>query len=110
MTAKYVQSQLEQFEVKYPGCDYGEESWAIWDYREPGESYVVPGLGQVTLVDVQSSNGDGSAIWMVFEVHQGEHKGFYKLSGYYGSYGDGNSWEGPLQQVVPQQRLVTFYE
>jgi hypothetical protein len=60
---------------------------------------------QVVPVENFGGEGKGDDTWVVFQLGTQ----LFRKSGYYASH-YGTDWDGPLEEVRPVQKMVTFYE
>lgn len=63
--------------------------------------------GLIEYVDAKDGmEGGGEAIWVVFKL-DGK---LYRINGYYASY-DGSNWDdGPIEEVVAEEKVITVYK
>lgn len=98
--AVVVEALLKQFSRSKDYTDWGH-------YRNPevNESYDVPGLGVVYVVESIGGYEDGpSTLSLVFRAGDC----YFRKTGSYDSY-DGSDWDGPFEMVEPETRTVTAY-
>jgi hypothetical protein len=104
-----------------PGYDYKTSDggkWRAWRQRysdffknwEPKLYVTVPDLGRVRVAEQFGGEGQGDQYYMVFEVvFDDDTTRHFTINGWYASY-DGGYYDGPLVEVKPVQKVVTFYE
>lgn len=94
--------------------DVWHQGWDYWLYGNLGHGqWIELGADLVARVVYSSGGyeGDGEHLEMVFEVKDiitGETH-FYRKSGGYASFA-GTYWDGPFDEVFPQQKTITVYE
>lgn len=84
--------------------------WDVLAYKSDGHTFVVPGLGEVTLLAKNTSTHeemgeDRQEVFMVFEIGGR----FYKKLGFGDSYGE-IEWDGPFKEVVKTTKVVDTYD
>jgi hypothetical protein len=119
-TAKEVQSAIETYDSRFwdtghPNYDEELEDDGVqnvWDYfiydennRKP---VSVPGLGNVEYVDNGTELGQFSDKNTFVIVKVGDQ--FFKMEGWYDSWGGESGWEGPFYEVKQVEKTVTVWE
>ena len=96
--------------------DYELDSWDAWEEMDGRDPIPVPNLGLVSIAESFGGEGQGDQYYLVFRVELApvDENGFrdvkyFRVDGYYSSYA-GGEYDGPLYEVQPVERLVTFYE
>lgn len=70
----------------------------------------IPGLGTLKVIETFGGEGLGDQYWVVFSLTDGDgNTRLFRRNGYYASF-DGGYLDGPLLEVKPVDRMVTFYE
>lgn len=67
------------------------------------------GLGTVTLLDQFGGEGQGDDYWIVFSVESDGDTQIFRRNGYHASF-DGSYLDGPTQEVVQKEKLITVWE
>ncbi|MFF0498479.1 hypothetical protein ACFYU5_18885 [Nocardia aobensis] len=105
-----VKEALESYED-----EHGEGGWYFWKYEAPDSGVMIPGIGNVRVVDsVGGGEGSGEEMYLIFSVQpEGEKYAwnvkYYRKDGYYASF-DGSNWDGGFFEVKKVQRTVTLFE
>lgn len=89
-----------------------EKGWSeiAWNLRG-GKSLDIPPLGTITCPDSEAGReGGGENIYVVLKLTRPDGSEIlYRKTGYYMSY-DGSTWDGVMEEVIPYQKVTTFYE
>lgn len=83
-----------------------------WKAREvPNEPAIVPGFGRLIYVEgYEGGEGGGEDAYQVVKlVAEDGSERFFRKEGYYASH-YGCDWDGDLYEVVPYDKVVTFYD
>jgi hypothetical protein len=105
-SAQQVQDAL----LSYVDKDgYEATSWSDWDYEiTEGE---LEGIGHVEVIENVGGEGEGDHRHLVFHLTAADGDcQYFKLDGYYSSYG-GTEWDSSdIYEVRPKQKTITVYE
>lgn len=88
--------------------------WAA-DYKSskevPNEPAIVPGYGRLVYVEgYEGGEGGGEDAYQVVKlVADDGSERYFRKEGYYASH-YGCDWDGDLYEVVPYEKVVTFYD
>lgn len=84
-----------------------------WDeirWSRHGGPFLTVNDREYQVVDFYGGVGQGDSLWVVFSVTDGTNTRYFRVDGFYASY-VGTSWEGAeIQEVQPQERVVTVWE
>jgi hypothetical protein len=61
------------------------------------------------IVEDFGGEGQGDSRHVVFSLTDGTNTRYFRKDGFYASY-DGSTWDGEFREVMPIDRVVTFYE
>jgi hypothetical protein len=93
------------FVVESEGTYEIDFDWSVAE-DEVGRVYDVLGGVEVVQSD-PGGEGHGEEIYVVVKtLATGQ---FFRIDGYYASYGDGSVYEGTLREAFPEQRTITVY-
>lgn len=54
--------------------------------------------------------GQGDDYWVVVSVSDGLTSRYFRMDGWYASYGNGGELDGEVSEVTPVEKMVVFYE
>lgn len=117
-TAREVQQALENHTWTFGTTSY-DENWRVipgktetytaefeWFEAEDSVGQVYNVLGGVKVVDSDpGGEGHGENIFIVFQAVETDQ--YFRIDGYYASYGDGSLYDGDMYEVRPFEKTVT---
>ena len=128
-TANDINKALEDYSQRFwddehPDYDPDSEDHQFWSwlyygdrfvyvpdgesYDEKMDSFDIPGLGTIKVVDRFDDYDDGHAIYVVFTVN--DETETYMMSGWDSSWSGDGGWEGPVQRVTGHQVTKTEWK
>lgn len=91
----------------------GHQGWDYWLYEEAysGRIHGLDEAWDVRVVrTVGGGEGDGEHVEIVFEMMDMDGvTRYFRKTGGYASFA-GTYWDGPFEEVFPQQKTITVYE
>lgn len=92
--------------------DVQDSGMWCWEEMEGSDIVeVVDGLGDVRVEHLNTGDGDGAEMQIVFRITTlKDEVEYYHITGNWHSYGNGADWHGDLARVYPESRSIVFFE